>query len=90
MATGVLLYGAVGLEAMILGGDFLDYSTLDLFTFGEQGQHLGIILIEVGVGIAVAATTLRIFYAFVGYRLDSRKGAEAFAGDGSAPGGESP
>ncbi len=65
MAAGLLLYGAVGIEAMILGGEFLDYTALDPLTAGDQGQHLGIILIELGVGIAVAATLMRIFYAFV-------------------------
>ena len=70
MAAGVLLYGAVGVVAMFLGGEFLNYSALDPLTTGHHGQHLGIIVIELGVGIAVAATIMRVYYAFVGRRLD--------------------
>ncbi len=77
MAAGVLLYGAVGVEAMILGGEFLDYTALDPLTAGRKGQHLGIIVIELGVGIAVAATMMRIFYAFVSRGTDGRKTVEA-------------
>ena len=68
MAAGVLLYGAVGVLAMLLGGEFLNYSALDPLTTGHYGQHLGIIVIELGVGIAVAATIMRVYYAFVGRR----------------------
>ncbi len=70
MAAGVLLYGAVGVVAMFLGGEFLNYSALDPLTTGHHGQHLGIIVIELGVGIAVAATIMRVYYAFVGRRPD--------------------
>ena len=70
MAAGVLLYGAVGVVAMFLGGEFLNYSALDPLTTGHYGQHLGIIVIELGVGIAVAATIMRVYYAFVGGRAD--------------------
>jgi len=70
MAAGVLLYGAVGVVAMFLGGEFLNYSALDPLTTGHYGQHLGIIVIELGVGIAVAATIMRVYYAFVDRRAD--------------------
>ena len=70
MAAGVLLYGAVGVVAMFLGGEFLNYSALDPLTTGHHGQHLGIIVIELGVGIAVAATIMRVYYAFVSRRAD--------------------
>ncbi len=77
MAAGVLLYGGVGVAAMFLGGDFLNYSALDPLTTGHHGQHLGIIVIELGVGIAVAATMMRVYYAFVNRRQT--------AGEGGAP-----
>ncbi len=61
-ALGVLLYGGVGVAAMLLGGAFLDY---DLLAHeAVHGQHLGILLIEAGVGITVAAVMLLIFYSF--------------------------
>ncbi len=91
MAAGVLLYGAVGVVAMFLGGKFLDYSALDPLTTGHHGQHLGIIVIELGVGIAVAATIMRIYYAFVGRHLGGhRETGEPAVGAGSGPGGDSP
>jgi multicomponent Na+:H+ antiporter subunit B len=31
-----------------------------------HGQHLGILIIELGVGLTVAATMLAIFYAMAG------------------------
>ena len=63
MAVGVLIYAGVGIESMLLGGKFLEYRVLaeDPVT----GQHLGIMLIELGVGITVAAVMLIIYYGFV-------------------------
>ncbi len=74
MAAGVLLYGGVGVAAMFLGGEFLNYSALDPLTTGHHGQHLGIIVIELGVGIAVAATMMRVYYAFANSRPTTGEG----------------
>ncbi len=65
-ASGVLLYGSVGLVSMFNGKNFLDYSVLS----GDPvaGQHLGILLIELGVGITVAAVMILIFFNFAGRR----------------------
>ena len=62
VAGGALLYGAVGIAGILLGGNFLDYSVLasDPIT----GQHIGIILIELGVGITVTGVLLCVFHAF--------------------------
>ncbi|MEX1036682.1 MAG: DUF4040 domain-containing protein [Sneathiella sp.] len=60
----VLLYGGVGVAGMLLGGNFLDYNVLA--SDPVAGQHLGILLVELGVGITVTAAMLAIFYAFVG------------------------
>ncbi len=62
MALGVLLYGAVGVATILLGGDFLDYSVLS--ESQTSGQHLGVFLIELGVGITVASTMLSLFISF--------------------------
>jgi multicomponent Na+:H+ antiporter subunit B len=61
-ALGVLLYGGVGVASLVLGGAFLDYSLLA--HDAVHGQHLGILLIEAGVGITVASVMLLIFYSF--------------------------
>jgi len=62
MAAGLLLFAGVGVVALALGGNYLDYSVLAADPL--QGQHLGIVLIELGVGITVAAVMVRLFYAF--------------------------
>lgn len=61
-AAGVLLYTGVGFISLFLGQNFLDYSALsdDPIT----GQQMGIILVELGVGITVAAMMLLIFFSF--------------------------
>ncbi|NCF11160.1 MAG: Na(+)/H(+) antiporter subunit B [Gammaproteobacteria bacterium] len=64
MASGVLLYGGVGVASLLLGGHFLDYSVLA--SDPVAGQHLGILLVELGVGITVTSTMLSLFYGFAG------------------------
>ena len=59
---GVLLYAAVGIASMLKGGNFLDYSVLA--DESVNGQHIGIILIELGVGITVGSVMLLIFFTF--------------------------
>jgi multicomponent Na+:H+ antiporter subunit B len=62
MVGGALLYGAVGVAGMLLGSNFLDYSPLSQNPV--EGQKLGIILIEAGVGMTVCGVLLSIFHAF--------------------------
>ena len=62
MALGTLLYGGVGLAGMMLGGAFLDYAPLAQTPQG--GRHLGIFLVEIGVGLTVAATMIAVFRSF--------------------------
>ena len=61
-SAGVLLYASVGLFSMYKGGNFLDYNKIAADPLA--GQHYGIIIIELGVGITVFAVMLSIFYAF--------------------------
>lgn len=63
-ASGVLLYGSVGVVGLLNGKNFLDYSALAADPLA--GQHLGIIVIELGVGITVASVMILIFFAFSG------------------------
>ena len=65
LALGVLLFGGTGVAGMLLGGNFLDYGVLDSHD-PSHGQHLGILLIELGVGITVTAAMIGIFYNFAG------------------------
>ena len=61
--TGVLLYIGVGFLCMVLGGEFLNYSVLG--DTQVAGQHLGILLVELGVFLTVCSVLLLIFYCFV-------------------------
>lgn len=63
-SLGVLLYMSVGVAALFSGGNYLDYSVLGNTQIA--GQHLGIFLVELGVGITVFTVMLIIFFAFAG------------------------
>ena len=65
VASGALLYGGVGVVSMLFGGEFLDYGRLDSHS-AQHGQHLGILLVELGVGITVTFVMVGIFYSFAG------------------------
>jgi len=62
LAVGVLLYAGVGVAGILLGGNFLDYNVLA--HEATHGQHIGILLVELGVGITVAAAMITIFVTF--------------------------
>ena len=61
-AAGVLLYALVGVATLVGGGAYLDYDAL--LPDPLAGQHLGILLIEFGVGATVSAVMLGLFFAF--------------------------
>jgi multicomponent Na+:H+ antiporter subunit B len=61
-AVGVLLYAGVGVACMLLGGNFLDYNVLSHDPV--HGQHVGILLVELGVGITVASVMITLFFKF--------------------------
>jgi multicomponent Na+:H+ antiporter subunit B len=63
MAVGLLIYVGTGYLTMFLGGAFLDYNVLAHDP--SHGQHYGLLVIEFGVGLAVSAVMITIFYAFV-------------------------
>ncbi len=63
LSLGVIIFGGTGLFGLILGGNFLDYNVL--LENPVAGQHLGILLVELGVGITVSATMITIFFVFV-------------------------
>lgn len=60
--SGVLIYFLTGLTAMLYGGMFLDYSKLP-FPGMETAyiRYYGILIIEVGIGLAVMAILVMIF-----------------------------
>lgn len=87
-SLGVLLYAGVGIASMINGGAFLDYDYLfpphveaqipdwllgNAADGHHWGQHFGIMLIELGVLLTVAATMVTIFYGFAGRTVEDAR-----------------
>ncbi len=64
IALGVLIFGGTGVASLLLGHNFLDYSALRHDPV--HGQHLGIFVVELGVGVTVASVMVAIFFAFAG------------------------
>lgn len=69
VALGLLLFAGVGLVSILLDANFLDYKALDSHD-PMHGLHVGILLVEFGVGVTVSAAMLAIFQAFAGRRHD--------------------
>ncbi|WP_419859892.1 Na(+)/H(+) antiporter subunit B [Candidatus Palauibacter sp.] len=65
IATGVLVYAGTGVVAMLMGGNFLDYDALNP-AHPSTGQHYGILVVELGVGMTVAAVMIAIYSTFAG------------------------
>ena len=63
IAIGVLIYAGVGVVSVLMGGNFLEYGVFN-HHHPAHGQHTGLLLIELGVGITVFAVMLTIFYNF--------------------------
>ena len=62
LALGVLIFAGTGVAGLLRQGEFLNYSVLR--DDPVAGQHLGILLIEFGVGLTVACAMISIFFAF--------------------------
>jgi multicomponent Na+:H+ antiporter subunit B len=59
---GVLLYAGVGVANLAYGGRFLEYGVLAYEA--AHGNHIGILIVEIGVGMAVAGVIMIIFFSF--------------------------
>ena len=62
-ALGVILYALTGVYSLLTGFNYLDYAALDPH-HPEHGQHYGILIVELGVGITVAGVIVSIYYCF--------------------------
>ena len=63
---GVLLFAGVGVYDLLLGGNYLEYSVMAQNPV--HGQHWGIFLVELGVGITVTSVMVSVFFTFAGHR----------------------
>ena len=62
-SLGLLIYVGIGLLCLILLGNYLDYGTLSkiFHVIPAQARSLGILGVEIGVGIAVMGVMFSIF-----------------------------
>ena len=66
-------------EDALIAANFLDFGALDhhfLPGILPHGQHLGIFLVEFGVGITVTAVMTMIFYCFAGRHAESEEATD--------------
>jgi multicomponent Na+:H+ antiporter subunit B len=66
-AVGALIYIGTGFLTVALGGTFLEYGAL-VPEHPVDGQHWGILMIELGVVTTVFGVMVGLFYAFAGRR----------------------
>jgi len=68
-AIGMLIFGLCGVIPMITGGAFLDYAYLPIpWVHGPELRALGILIVEIGIGLAVFGSLVLIFDNLVGER----------------------
>ena len=66
-AIGMLVFMVVGLIPMAAGGMFLDYAHLPIPGIsGAALRYLGILIVEIGIGLAVFGTIVVIYDNLVG------------------------
>ena len=62
-SVGVLIYGGIGMLCILMGANFLDYGVLP----GAEPRSLGMLGIEIGVGITVMAAMVSIFQELISF-----------------------
>lgn len=60
-SLGVFLYAGIGVLCVMLGGNFLDYGVLPV----DEPRSMGMLGIEIGVGITVMAAMVSIFHDLI-------------------------
>ncbi len=64
---GMLLFLAAGTVPMLFGGAFLDYAAVEVAAIeAARMRYLGILVVEVGVGLAVFGAMVTIFDVLMG------------------------
>ncbi|NQT04433.1 MAG: hypothetical protein HQ577_00335 [Dehalococcoidia bacterium] len=68
-AIGMLIFCLAGIVPMAFGGAFLDYGNLPLFWIhGAELRAAGILIVEIGIGLAVFGALVLIFDSLAGER----------------------
>lgn len=62
-SLGVIIYSGIGVVCLILGANYLDYGSLNkiLPVSAAKARSLGILGVEIGVGLTVMAVMVSIF-----------------------------
>ncbi len=68
-ALGVLIYAGVGVVSLLMGGNFLEYAALAADP--AFGNHIGIWLVELGVGMTVSSVMVIVFVTFADFRSET-------------------
>lgn len=63
VAMGVLIYAGTGIYSLFYGYGYLDYAAIEPH-HPVHGQHLGILIVELGVGVTVTGVMVAVYYAF--------------------------
>ena len=68
-ASGMLIFGFAGIIPLAFGASFLDYGSLPIFwVHGAELRSLGILIVEIGIGLAVFGSLVLIFDNLAGER----------------------
>jgi multicomponent Na+:H+ antiporter subunit B len=87
--VGVAIFGLVGLISLLSGSEYLDYAALGwLADEVPMRRAYGILLVEIGVALTVAAGILLIFMRLVDSRDEGRDEGREVGRDGGRAGGE--
>lgn len=64
LGVGVLIFAGTGVVSLFLGDNYLDYSHFS--HDHHHAQEYGILIVEFGVGVTVAAAMISLFLIFAG------------------------
>lgn len=72
-SLGLFIFSGIGLVALLMGGNYLDYGKLPLpLESIPKIRAMGILGIEIGVGIGVMAIMIIIFLAIASYETEGK------------------
>lgn len=66
VVAGLALYGGLGAAAQAFGAEFLDYAAVPIASTAPLRRHVGILVIEAGVTLAVAGAMVSLFHTLGG------------------------
>lgn len=69
-AVGLIIFLGAGIAPMLVGASFLDYGALEnVLMDAPRARYLGILIVEIGVGITVFGAMVMIFDVLAGKEL---------------------